>query len=868
MSTTNQISGAVSAASTFVAEAFVERAAAAVVRSEATCTPIFRGCPCVLYPVSVLHVNAAAAVTLVTQHHAASGSVLSASLTSANATRTKKIAATLPVSSAVLSDPRITKNIETAAIVAQCLVSGINAQAIRESRCVLVQTPSIQALGALFARMEKTLFINNSFSSAVKLKMGISAALKQTVTGAARARCFHPAAAAMPLSPNASFAPVRTAILQKSLAASPAFSSGGVFLSYMAAALKTKPIVRVRAIENLRAAISCRARLGREPSVLINKIQDNVPPDIGRVKENSYTNATTLYLEGITERDTTLFVSIDDFVVSSFNVGPMGLWYYTTPALSEGLHTFSFTSFDSKRNYISRLKSFTITVDTVAPKPPVILRVVDLTDAKITIPSGSTTKSNLPLFRGFAETGTYIEVGTTLTGQASANNTTQLIAVGPTGSWRYTPTLLNGSYSFSFKTVDRAANKSAAVPYGFIVDTETPNPPVVSSVNDNVGPPLVVAYGGLTNDPQPTFYGTAAANTTLKVRINADKPKTISGGTSWTYTPEKIRTGTHTFYFTSTNAAGTTSTETKYKIKVDVTNPTKPQIVSVTDSALTPPIPIKENQPSYANKPKFEGRGQKNAKLFVSIDDALVEEVLIDSERKWEYTAADELTAGTYVFAFIVEDPAGNQSKPSTFTLIVADPDIQPITARPVMRVGSSEAWWTIRPSIAGQAEVKMCVCPRVIASLPGPSGQVSLITKKEKIRVIREEYGDKNNKKYIWRIPVVGEGESCACEFIHLAMYTLRDGPWRVGQEREVVLLLVGGDGAVYPQTTKNGEYRVVKVMNRMYDIYPPNTFWRGEPTPQGPVMRQFINTDTVNYLYVWEGCGDGFFLINASCD
>lgn len=868
MSATKQISGVVRAASTCVADAFVERAAAVAVKVETTCTPIFRGCPCVLYPVIVLHVNATATVNAVTQHHAANGNVLSAGLLSANITRTKKLAAALPGIAAVLADLRVTRKAEAAAMIAQCSFSAVNAQAIRDARCALVQTPTLQAHASLFARMHKTLFINSAVSSTIKLKLNVKAALKQIVTGVMRARCFRPVAAEMSSSPNASFAPIRTAILKKELAAAPAVAPiTGFFFRYATTTLKTKSIVRSRTIENLRANIVCRARFGREPDVLVNEIQDSTPPDTGRVKEDSFTNAKTLRLEGITERDTTLVINIDGAFVSSISVGSAGLWTYTAPSLSEGIHTFSLVSFDSKRGYISNVKTFTITVDTIAPKPPTILRVVDLTDAEITIPEGSSTKTNLPLFKGFAEINAYIEVEITINGQ-STNKVTQLISVGPTGSWRYSPTLLNGSYSFSFRTVDRASNKSIPKTYAFTVNTDTPNPPVVSTVADNVGPPLVIENNGLTNDPQPVFSGTADANTTLKVRRNADEPKEIVGGTSWTYTPEKLKTGVHTFYFTSTNNAGTVSAETKYKIRVDVTNPTKPQIVSVVDDTVIPPTQIKENQPAYTNKPKFEGRGQKNAKLLVSIGATEVAQILIDDERKWEYTPAEELSYGTYVFTFVVEDPVGNKSKPRTFTLVVADPSVQPIKARPVMRAGSpKDAWWTIRPTVKGTPEVKMCICPRVVASLPGPGGTVSQITKKEKIRVIREEYGDKNDKKYIWRIPVVGEGESCACEFIHLGMYTTFDKPWRVGQEREVILLLVGGDGVVYPQTTINGEYRIVKVMNRMYDIYPPTTFWRAEPQGDETVMRQFIYTDAINYLYVWEGCGDGFFLINASC-
>jgi hypothetical protein len=126
----------------------------------------------------------------------------------------------------------------------------------------------------------------------------------------------------------------------------------------------------------------------------------------------------------------------------------------------------------------------------------------------------------------------------------------------------------------------------------------------------------------------------------------------------------------------------------------------------------------------------------------------------------------------------------------------------------------------------------------------------------------------------------------SCGCEFIHIGIYDLRCGPWPVNTEREVRLLIAdivyqdtnpaGGEvdliaietPVLYPQYNEDGTYRVVKVLNKMYDIHPPSVFTRTEPVYDNYEDRTFINTEIPRLVFVYEGCGESFFLINAECD
>jgi hypothetical protein len=194
----------------------------------------------------------------------------------------------------------------------------------------------------------------------------------------------------------------------------------------------------------------------------------------------------------------------------------------------------------------------------------------------------------------------------------------------------------------------------------------------------------------------------------------------------------------------------------------------------------------------------------------------------------------------------------------------------------------------------------KKCLAMRVtvLPHMASKGGELTRITKnKNKLRIVQTVHpaskqqnpdGSYPPKKYIWRFTVVPQNDPpCACEFVHIGLYHLQDGKWGVNQERPVMLLVPDSSltaGSIlncgnlfppptpklYPQFDENGEYRVVMVKNLLYDIYPPATFVRTEyEGPQmNPVDREVILTEIAHIVFVYEGCGGSFFLINAECD
>lgn len=197
----------------------------------------------------------------------------------------------------------------------------------------------------------------------------------------------------------------------------------------------------------------------------------------------------------------------------------------------------------------------------------------------------------------------------------------------------------------------------------------------------------------------------------------------------------------------------------------------------------------------------------------------------------------------------------------------------QRFTARP--RMAWSLQRHRVTASVSNSIKLALHARTNIDAALLGPGGKLTQITKKKKLRVDAKVHPESTpeHKRYFWSLTVTDE-DSCGCEFIRVGMYDLRDGIWKTGEERDVLLLMpdvvygpFGPETVIYPQYQEDGNYRVVTVKNMMHDIYPPDTFIRSEPVLGEYVDRQFIATEFPQLVFVHEGCGGSFFLISAEC-
>ncbi len=167
--------------------------------------------------------------------------------------------------------------------------------------------------------------------------------------------------------------------------------------------------------------------------------------DSGTVGDH-ITNDTTLILTGTAEANSTVKVYDGATLLGSATVNGSGAWTYTTAALANGAHSLTATATDAAGNTGVASSVQSVTVDTVAPKAPVIT-------------SDAIVNTNEVLLTGTAEVGSTVKIfeGATLLGAAAVNGS---------GAWSYTTSpLADGPHAFTATATDAAGNTSLASQY-------------------------------------------------------------------------------------------------------------------------------------------------------------------------------------------------------------------------------------------------------------------------------------------------------------------------------------------------------------------------------------------------------------------
>jgi hypothetical protein len=305
----------------------------------------------------------------------------------------------------------------------------------------------------------------------------------------------------------------------------------------------------------------------------ITSVIDNVTPVTGPIANGGSTDDPTPTFNGSVTPGTALSVSVNGGTLM-----PVSLPY--TPTLAYGTHAFSFIATDTAGN-TSTATTFSLTV---IPKAPVITSVIDdVLPVAGPIPDGGATNDARPTFNGTVEPGTLLAV-------SRNGGTFNPIPVNPDGSWLWARgnDLPNGTHTFSFVATDASGTvRSTFTTFTLTVDTVSPQPPVITSVADNVAPGTSpITNGGVTNDPTPTFNGTVEPGSSLTVSRNGGllNPVLVSPDGSWTYEPPSRQDGTYTFSFIATDAAGNVSTATTFTLTVDTVTP----IVDGRPTAISP----------------------------------------------------------------------------------------------------------------------------------------------------------------------------------------------------------------------------------------------------------------------------------------
>src|SRR5690606_18369253 len=154
-----------------------------------------------------------------------------------------------------------------------------------------------------------------------------------------------------------------------------------------------------------------------------------------------------------------------------------------------------------------------VTVDMTAPAAPVITGAEDnVAEGTGNVANGGLTNDATPTLTGTAEAGATVWVydNDTLVGTAVANDT---------GSWTLSPTLTEGSHSFTVSVTDAAGNSATSEPYTLTLDLSPPSAPVGVLENDTG-----VTGDGITSDGTVVISG---------IETGADWEYSVDGGVTW-----------------------------------------------------------------------------------------------------------------------------------------------------------------------------------------------------------------------------------------------------------------------------------------------------------------------------------------------
>ncbi|AMJ69566.1 adhesin [Enterobacter cloacae] len=297
-----------------------------------------------------------------------------------------------------------------------------------------------------------------------------------------------------------------------------------------------------------------------------------------------------------------------------------------------------------------------------------------------------TTPPNAPSSLQFSSDGKSVtgtaEPGSTITLKDANGN---VIGTGKTGSdGNFTVSLgtpLTNGEQVTATATDAAGNTSQGTTIT-APDLTAPDAPTIGSVTDDVAPLTgSVTNGGSTNDPRPQLSGTAEAGSTVTIYdggVAIGTALVASNGT-WTFTPSADLTeSTHQITVRATDAAGNLGPASPvFTLTVDLTPPTTPTAIVLTDDTGAIRGTITAGTPTDASKPILAGTGEPGGTITIYDNGVVVGTTTVLPNGTWSVTPNGPLPDGTHSITVVETDAAGNQSaasEPIIFTVDTTPP--------------------------------------------------------------------------------------------------------------------------------------------------------------------------------------------------
>lgn len=211
------------------------------------------------------------------------------------------------------------------------------------------------------------------------------------------------------------------------------------------------------------------------PSIII--ADDDVGSITGSLADNQTTDDPRPTFTGSGEPGAKITIYDNGVAIGSVMVNADGSWTFTPTAdLSDGFHQLTATATDTAGNVGPESPVFSITIDTLAPNPPVVQVIDNEGTTQGIIAAGAFIDADQPELTGTGEVGSTIAIYDN--GELLAE-----VEVAANGTWSFTPTepLAEGVHSLTLTETDLAGNTSAlSAPFAFTVDLTAPAAPTVT----------------------------------------------------------------------------------------------------------------------------------------------------------------------------------------------------------------------------------------------------------------------------------------------------------------------------------------------------------------------------------------------------
>ncbi|CAG9167131.1 Ig-like domain-containing protein [Cupriavidus pampae] len=410
-------------------------------------------------------------------------------------------------------------------------------------------------------------------------------------------------------------------------------------------------VVNVTAIDaagNSSTAATVTIDAAPPPAPVLVSVTDNIGPVLGPVLTGGSTNDGTPTLAGTAEAGSTINIFNGATLLGTVTATG-GVWSFTPPDdLADGTYALTITATDAAGNVSTPSAPFVLTIDTVAPPPPVIVSVTDNVGPVLgTVAPGGFSNDNTPTLAGTAAAGSTINIfnGAALVGTVSAD--------AITGAWTFTPgtALPDATYTFTAVAVDAAGNPStASASFAVTIDTAPPPAPTIALTNGTA------------------LSGTGEAGSFVNIDLNgdgtADATVGVDGSGNWSYQPVTPLGNGVVVTVTGTDRAGNTNpTGASTTVNIFLNDTTPPAVPTI----------------AATNGTVLAGTAEAGSTVNIDLTGDGVADVSVTTTAggAWTYTPPTRLGNGIVV-SVTATDGAGNTSPPAS-TIVDAAPPAAPV---------------------------------------------------------------------------------------------------------------------------------------------------------------------------------------------